>query len=207
MKRLLAFGIIALLATFSTMALSIEKKVELFVYKQLSEYPESRLIDLYKSCFQDFMGPEHLISDTQSAKAYLDEELTTDDEMPPWLFEYCGIDGRFVRVSLRAVKEGRISAEFLLDAFIRSANACARPDIEKWRERWGEIVGILDKMDLSLPHYADDRQFIDDLLASGRYAVSHSPEYREAYHPHYRIIERHIFETEIIPLFNMMIIH
>ena len=200
MKRLLAFGIIALLATFSTMALSIEKKVELFVYKQLSEYPESRLIDLYKSCFQDFMGPEHLISDTQSAKAYLDEELTTDDEMPPWLFEYCGIDGRFVRVSLRAVKEGRISAEFLLDAFIRSANACARPDIEKWRERWGEIVGILDKMDLSLPHYADDRQFIDDLLASGRYAVSHSPEYREAYHPHYRIIERRIFETESLPL-------
>ncbi|MBR5440515.1 MAG: hypothetical protein IKV37_03025, partial [Prevotella sp.] len=67
------------------MALSIEKKVELFVYKQLSGYPESRLIDLYKSCFQDFMGPEHLISDTQSAKAYLDEELTTDDEMSPWL--------------------------------------------------------------------------------------------------------------------------
>ena len=200
MKRLLAFGIIALLATFSTMALSIEKKVELFVYKQLSEYPESRLIDLYKSCFQDFMGPEHLISDTQSAKAYLDEELATDDEMSPWLFEYCGIDGRFVRVNLRAVKEGRISAEFLLDAFIRSANACARPDIEKWRERWGEIVGILDKMDLSLPHYADDRQFIDDLLASGRYAVSHSPEYREAYHPHYRIIERRIFETGSLPL-------
>ena len=207
MKRLLAFGIIALLATFSTMALSIEKKVELFVYKQLSEYPESRLIDLYKSCFQDFMGPEHLISDTQSAKAYLDEELATDDEMSPWLFEYCGIDGHFVRINLRAVKEGRISAEVLLDAFIRSANACARPDIEKWRERWGEIVGILDKMDLSLPHYADDRQFISDLLSSGRYAVSHSPEYREAYHPHYRIIERHIFETEIIPLFNMMIIH
>ena len=200
MKRLLAFGIIALLATFSTMALSIEKKVELFVYKQLSGYPESRLIDLYKSCFQDFMGPEHLISDTQSAKAYLDEELTTDDEMSPWLFEYCGIDGRYVRVSLRAVKDGCISAELLLDAFIRSANACARPDIEKWRERWGEIVGILDKMDLSLPHYADDRQFISGLLASGRYAVSHSPEYREAYHPHYRIIERHIFETEILPL-------
>jgi len=30
--------------------------------------------------------------------------------------------------------------------------------------------------------------------------ISHSPEYREAYRPHYRIVERSIFENEIMPL-------
>ena len=30
--------------------------------------------------------------------------------------------------------------------------------------------------------------------------ISHSPEYREAYHPHYRIVERGIFERELKPL-------
>ena len=30
-----------------------------------------------------------------------------------------------------------------------------------------------------------------------KYAISHSPDYREAYHPHYRIVERSIFEKEI----------
>lgn len=34
------------------------------------------------------------------------------------------------------------------------------------------------------------------------YATSHSVDYREAYHPHYRIIERSIFEREILPLLS-----
>lgn len=34
----------------------------------------------------------------------------------------------------------------------------------------------------------------------GKYAISHSPEYREAYRPHYRIVEKGIFENEIKPL-------
>ena len=45
----------------------------------------------------------------------------------------------------------------------------------------------------------DIKQFIDSILTVGRYAISHSPEYREAYRPHYRIVERSIFEREILP--------
>ena len=82
-----------------------------FVGKQLQTYPQLRLLDLYKSCFQDYMGAEHLVSDRQRVKA-----------------------------------------------------------------------------------------FIDSILSVGRYAISHSPEYREAYHPHYRIVERGIFERELKPL-------
>ena len=82
-----------------------------FVNKQLQTYPQLRLLDLYKSCFQDYMGAEHLVSDRQRVKA-----------------------------------------------------------------------------------------FIDSILSVGRYAISHSPEYREAYHPHYRIVERGIFERELKPL-------
>ena len=45
-----------------------------------------------------------------------------------------------------------------------------------------------------------DRAFIDSILSVGKYAISHSPEYREAYLPHYRIVEKSIFENEIKPL-------
>jgi len=38
------------------------------------------------------------------------------------------------------------------------------------------------------------------LLSSSKYAISHSQDYRNAYHPHYRIVERNIFEKEIKPL-------
>ena len=43
--------------------------IEGFVLRQLQTYPQSRLLDLYKSCFQDFMGAEHLVSDKQRVKA------------------------------------------------------------------------------------------------------------------------------------------
>jgi hypothetical protein len=52
---------------------------------------------------------------------------------------------------------------------------------------------------LNLPNYIEVKQFIDSVLSKDKYAISHSPEYREAYHPHYRIVEREIFEQEILP--------
>lgn len=176
--------------------------IEGFVNRQMQSYPKSRLLDLYKSCFQDFMGAEHLVSDRQRVKAYLDEELdtTTLNELMPWNYEPCGIDSNYYRVSIRTVKENVISEDMLLDAFIRSANSEKRPSVETWRERWHKIIGTIDRMNLSLPHYQDDKSFIDSILSVGKYAISHSPEYREAYHPHYRIVERDIFERALKPL-------
>ena len=179
-----------------------------FVNRQMESYPQSRLLDIYKSCFQDYMGAEHLVSDKDRVKAYLDEELnaTTLDELMPWYYEPCGIDGNYVRVSIRAVKEGIITEELLLDAFIRSANNPRRPTIDAWRDRWHEIIGTIDEMHLNLPNYLEDKQFIDSVLSKDKYAISHSPEYREAYHPHYRIVERGIFEQEILSQLQKRII-
>ena len=176
--------------------------IEGFVNRQLEIYPKSRLLDIYKSSFQDYMGAEHLISDRQRVKAYLDEELQTIslDDLMPWYYEPCGIDNLYVRVSIRAIKENLVSEEMLLDAFIRSVNIDKRPAVESWRDRWHKIIGTIDQMNLNLPNYQQDREFIDSVLSVGRYAISHSQEYREAYRPHYRIVEKSIFEREIKPM-------
>ena len=176
--------------------------IEGFVHRQLQTYPQSRLLDLYKSCFQDYMGAEHLVSDRQGVKAYLDEELntTTLNDLMPWNYEPCGIDSNYYRVSIRTIKENVISENMLLDAFIRSANTPKRLSVEEWSKRWHVIIGTIDKMQLGLPYYQQDKAFIDSILSVGRYAISHSPEYREAYHPHYRIVECGIFERELKPL-------
>lgn len=203
MKKILVFSIMLLLSA----SMSAQDIVG-FVNRQMESYPQSRLLDIYKSCFQDYMGAEHLVSDKDRVKAYLDEELntTTLDELMPWYYEPCGIDGNYVRVSIRAVKEGIITEELLLDAFIRSANNPRRPTIDAWRDRWHEIIGTINEMHLNLPNYLEDKQFIDSVLSVGKYAISHSPEYREAYHPHYRIVERVIFEQEILPQLQKRII-
>lgn len=192
MKRMLLTAIGAVLLSAGGHAQTIEQ----FVSHQLQTYPKSRLTDLYKSSFQDYMGAEHLVTDRDQVKRYLDEELQTPlSALPSWYFEPCGVEGRFVRVSIRAVKEHVISAEELLDAFILSANK-RRPSTDEWRERWHTMMATIDRMQLPLSEYDHDKRMIDSILSVGRYAISHSSAYREAYNPHYRIIERSIFERE-----------
>ena len=158
MKRI-TFLSIALLCALTLHAQGIEK----FVKWQMETYPESRLLDIYKSCFQDYMGAEHLVTDSERVKAYLDQELetTTLDELLPWYYEPCGIDSNYYRVSIRAIKEDIITEELLLDAFVRSANSVERPSVESWRDKWHVIIGTIDQMELGLPHYQQDRAFID----------------------------------------------
>ena len=195
MKHVLLF--LSLLLSVSLSA----QDIKTFVSHQMAVYPKSHLLDLYKSCFQDYMGAEHLVSDRERVKAYLNEELNTTDinDLPEWYYEPCGIKGRYVRVSLRTVKDGLITEDMLLDAFIRSANT-KRPSVKSWSRRWHKIIGAIDKMNLDLPDYDMEKQFLDSILYVGKYAISHSADYREAYHPHYRIVERHIFEKELKPL-------
>jgi hypothetical protein len=197
MKKRLLLSI----ALIMSVAISAQD-IEGFVNRQLQSYPKSRLLDIYKSCFQDYMGAEHLVSDRKSVKAYLDEELNTTslDELMPWYYEPCGIESCYYRVSIRAIKEGIITEDQLLDAFIRSANSETRPSVESWSDRWHMIIGTIDQMKLDLPDFQEDKQFIDSVLSVGKYAISHSPDYRNAYHPHYRIVEKRIFECEIKPL-------
>lgn len=190
------------MALFAMTVSGSAQSVTKFVNRQMDEYPQSRLLDIYKSCFQDYMGAEHLVSDTAIVRKYLDYELasTKTEDLQPWYYEPCGINGNYVRVSIRTIKEGTISESQLLDAFIRSANSSKRPSVESWRQKWHEINDSIDSMSICLPHYDDDKQYIDSILSVGKYAISHSPEYRETYHPHYRIVSRKIFEKELRPL-------
>lgn len=188
-------------AALTCIATAQEQSFEGWLTGMLQQYPSARLLDVYKSCFQDYMGAEHLVSDTAAARAYLEQELSTTraDEMQPWYHEPCGNHGNHVRVSLRAVHEGIISADLLLEAFIASAGP-GHPEVEAWTSRWHELLSVIDSMDLHLPHYEQDKFEIEQVLGQGHYAISHSPEYRAAYKPHYRIVTRDIYDQRIKPL-------
>ena len=193
-KRLLGILMIGI-CCFSAQGQTIEG----FVNGLLEQYPEARLLDIYKSCFQDYMGAEHLVSDTATVQRYLEQELasTIAEDLLPWYWEPCGIYGNYVRVSLRAVHEGFITADDLLNAFIASANSAERPSVKEWSALWHTIIKVIDQMNLNIPDYDADKQGIDGVLQQGKYSISHSPEYRNAYAPHYRIVRRDIFEREI----------
>ena len=98
-----------------------------------------RLLDLYKSCFQDYMGAEHLVSDRQRVKAYLNEELstTTLDDLMPWNYEPCGIDSNYYRVSIRTIKESVISEDLLCKQ--QEASYCRFLERPMARDYWHSI--------------------------------------------------------------------
>lgn len=64
-------------------------------------YPMATLQDVYKTCYQDYFGAEHLMSDTAAARNYLSMELeacrNTDMSLMPKR-EQTGFRHRFTRV-------------------------------------------------------------------------------------------------------------
>lgn len=171
--------------------------IQAAITRQLQDFPKSHLQDIYKSFYQSCFGAEHLITDTASVHAFLREEIATTagDTVATPYYEPTGANGQYVRVYLRCVTENYITEHQLFHAFLRSAQPQLR--MEVWHRLWSdEIVPSARKAGLAF-----SLAELDELTNASKLddAVRHSDDYRNAYHPHYRIVERHIFETEIKP--------
>ena len=162
------------------------------IERQMATYPESTLQDVYKSFYQDRFGPGHMISDTASARSYLMRELLEMSDASRVYYEPTGSEGRFVRVYLSAVSDSLITAEQLLNASIQSANAVQEPQTD-WATEWEGIVGVIRKYDLKVNDFEALQPVLSE-AAQNHQSVHHSQAYREAYHPHYRIVEREVLQ-------------
>ena len=181
------------------------------ITRQLLDYPESRVQDIYKSFCQDNLGPGHLIPDTQSARSYLEYELRTFSEdldsarydAPGILYYPVGDNGNYVRVDLSVVLDGLVSEDVFLDAFVRSANEGKRLTDERWVTKWKAVEKVIREKFPDIPNALEDLEEIDSYVEKGDLIMHHSEAFSEAYNPHYRIISREIFEKEIKPLILM----
>ena len=174
--------------------------VSVAVERMVNDYPHLTLQDIYKSFFQDNFGPGHAVPDSAQAAAWLRNELAKVDRLDVTLYEPTGCKGNYYRVSLAAIASGKVKADALLSAFLRSVRAVQSSEVDAWAKEWEQIEGIIATMELSLPNYDADAKAIKEMLATGHYAVHHSRVYNEHYAPHYRIIAKDIFEKEILPL-------
>ncbi|MBR1539143.1 MAG: hypothetical protein IJ636_06520, partial [Bacteroidales bacterium] len=161
------------------------------IRQQLRDFPETRAQDIYKSFYQDNLGPGHLIPDPESARSYLRKELQTcreERENQQYVafgrpYEPVGDQGNYVRVDLSVVLDGLVGEEALLDAFVRSANAGRTVSKEAWVSRWRDVEALLRKKFSSIPDLEADLQRIDSLLGAGNLTLHHSRAFGEAYHP------------------------
>ena len=196
MRKLLL--VLAFACSFSLFGQSLDTAaVRSAIERQIATYPESTLQDIYKSFYQEHFGPGHIISDMASARRYLMRELSEMGKTQSPYFEPTGSQGDYVRVYLSAVSDSLITAEQLLDAFIKSANSWQEPTVS-WMEKWEAIVSIIKANKIELEGFEADLPLLTEAARNDQ-AVHHSRRYNEAYHPHYRIVERSIFERELFP--------
>lgn len=189
-----------LVCSVSNVQCSRDDSIREAVERQLRDFPQSTLQDLYKSFFQDRFGPGHLVNDTSAAGNYLRHELNSSEVFHDLLYEPTGYEANFYRVNLSVIKDNKISYNSFFDAFLRSVEKVNLDDIEKWKSEWAHIESVIVSMNLDLKDFEKDKAMIHSVLEQGRYAVHHSEIYGSEYHPHYRIIERTIFEKEILPM-------
>lgn len=179
---------------------SSEEKIREAVRYQMQVYPHSTLRDLYKNFFQDRFGPGHIIGDTVSAAAYLRKELASREQFEGARYEPTGYLGNFYRVNLSLIKEGLVDYQTYFNVFVRSVNGIIPISVEEWKKEWELISGVISNMNLGLDNYAQDSIEIAGLLQQGKYVMHHSQAFNDAYDLHYRIIEKKLFEKELLPL-------
>lgn len=199
MRKLITLALAALLLFACTQKPTVpEDAVRELCEYMVSTYPQATLQDLYKTCYQDFFGAEHLMQDTAAARAYLHYELeelrnerinelgsdgVTEAGMP--MREPTGFRHRFERINLALVLNGEMSEETLLHLFIDAAgqdNALHN----NWANEWAEIEAIALQVQPAWQN--DELQALLREAAAGNHAVHHSEAFRNTYNPHYRII-------------------
>jgi hypothetical protein len=155
------------------------------VHKQ---YPQADLQDIYKTCYQDYFGSKHLVTDTASVRYYIEKELSECRNMDLSAMprqEPTGFRHRFTRVNLACVIDGELTEEQLLELFMEAAgtdNAFG----DNWADEWRRIEQIALQVNPSWADAALQSNLRE--AAKNNQAVVHSKTFREAYTPHYRIV-------------------
>lgn len=136
----------------------------------IKKYPHMEKQDLHKLIYQSQFGNNHLINDIDKVKTHLFDELNSIDDQYEDLYEHIG---NYVRINLRPYKKNNLNINYLLDSFIKSANA----------------------------NYGNDDEYkklLDTYELDSNYSLSHSKTYKEFYQPAYRIIHKSFLNDNII---------
>ena len=189
--------IILLMPFLTCCTLSTEERIENAINEQLARFPKSTLQDIYKNFYQDKFGAEHAAPSRERAQNYLDYELQnmTDADTAEFV-EKIGWRNDYVRVPLALIKNDKLSADTLLNAFLESAQGNFSENIaDEWAKEWTTIVNIIEQNNIKIDNFDADKIRIDSLLQQHpTMALHHSEAFREAYKPHYRIVKKEIFE-------------
>jgi len=157
--------------------------------EHIARYPLMEAQDCGKLLFQNEFGPEHMVTDQQAVRRSLEDELSemqkeagkaVSGEFSPQYPEKIG--GGLCRFPLWDCPSVE-AAGLLADLFVLTA-----------RESQGSVEGLKSKLEQAAVQgfggIPGMKEWAEDWRKQGYPAVHHSRTYREAYHPHYRLLRK-----------------
>lgn len=161
------------------------------VERHLEAYPKMAPQDLYKLVYQAAMGNGHAMPDRESAARWLDRELADLTDSPrESLCLPLSPDGSLVRLDLRAFVRLDGSRDGLLDAMEATADRIQGSE-ERLERYWAYLEDLAEAGEIP---FEKERlvEFFSGARAGGYRGVHHSDDFRELYHPAYRVVLREL---------------
>ena len=159
------------------------EKTKSFLLDQCARYPALRPRDLLKALHQSVFGCGHFVTDEAAGLACLREELpqAACSEVEP-------LDGGFCRVHLGLPAKTGLTAETLFRLFVLSAETPSGT-VEILEEKLTVLLALAAEG--RLPFSREEASAaVEDWRKAGFPACRHSPEFRAAYSPSYRVVRR-----------------
>lgn len=149
---------------------------------QCSRYPKLQPQDLLKALHQSVLGCGHLITDEAGGWDRLCREL--EDLQDPGGIEMLTTD--YCRIHLGYLRQSGLSAESLFRLFVLSAEEPLGDEFAL-EEGLAVLLELAEQGELPFPREIMEAA-AEEWRRVGFPACRHSPEFREAYHPAYRVV-------------------
>ena len=188
MRKTILFILFSL--PLSLLAISKEEAIDYLI----NTYPKARIVDVYKSFYQDNYGPGHLLGDSISAIRYFNYELEDTMEWGGPAYEFTGEGKNFMRLNMNLIRTGKIPKEEYFKAFKNSLGQVETPVDEYWISEWNLIDSIINRKDYHFIKEDQDKEYIKEKIETRNFPIHHSENFNDNYKFHYRIISIPEFE-------------
>lgn len=178
----------------------IKRIKEYLLYESLI-HPEAQLLDYYKYFSQSAFGPGHIITDYQTAKENLMNEVQHTENFDQIMIQKCNYFKAFYRVNLKLIKENHIDFDVFFNAFIESASVIESLSEIEFIDEWNIVINVI-KMELPNLLNSNDIELINQMIEKKKYLCHHSDRFKELYHPHYRLIHHDFLTSTLKDIFD-----
>ncbi len=160
-----------------TDSVTFEEEMIRHLAEHRKRYPLMTEADIVKFIFQGMLGVGHLIRNPENVLAYLQSEMASlapDAEEPLWET----LSPQWLRLNLRPAMARGIPASEIARILFLSAEAKPLPYTRQ------DVYNFCIRL-----YESEAMKAIADHMLDENWLPSHSPQYREAYRPAYRVVQ------------------